>query len=242
MVKVGEGKASCGQVTAMTLGLPSTTAVPATRARLPKDGFYRHANMTARLRRRFTDEVESFVMLAQISQSSTGITAGDSVTAIYVMGVELKQDRLPIEVLEHIARVYGEQSRQRARLLFVCVRRDVCTLAVFRSANVAQGLMEGRVYAGEPEEASRIHVRLDPLNLDAAWNAMCAQIILGDTNPERVDHRIAVKHRMVELTREIERLQKAHNRTRQIVKRNELWNQLQEARLKRKNLECDNLT
>ncbi|MBW3088077.1 DUF4391 domain-containing protein [Bifidobacterium sp. 82T24] len=230
------GIASCGQVTAVTLGLPSTTAVSASRARLPKEGFYRNTNITARLRQRFVDEVEAFTMLAQISQRSTGIPAGETVTAIYVMGLEQRSDRLPVEIMEHIARSYDEQSRHRARILFVCVRQDICTLAVFRNANVVQGLMEGRVYCGEPMAASRIHIGLDSANMDATWDAICAQLVLGSANPEHVDRRIAAKHKAAELAKEIERLRKAHNRTRQIAKRNELWNKVQELRAELKEL------
>lgn len=229
----------CGPISATDMGLPSTTAVPAGRGHLPKEGFYRNMDVPAALRRRFVSEVESFVMLAQVNERSTGIPAGKTVNNIFVLGIETKTEKPPIQVMEHIARFYGEQTGYKTRILFLCTYEGECTLAVFRNANVAQGLMEGHVYTVENVNFTQESVHLDEHDLDHAWDAVCAQVILDDPNPEQVDHRIAVDNRIKALTKEIDRLTKAHAKARQIAKRNTLWNQLRQARLELKELETD---
>ncbi|KAA8820636.1 DUF4391 domain-containing protein [Bifidobacterium rousetti] len=235
------GIESCGPVTALTLGLPSTTAIPAGRGRLPKEGFYRNAHVTARLRRRFVDDVTTFVMLAQINERSTGIPAGVTVQQIYVLGVDANTTTPDTAMLEHLARYFDEQSKHHARILFAWIHGDDVTLAVYRNANVREGLAEGAVYTGDTDFAAAVSIRLDGSDLDIAWDAICARIILGGDEPAHLDRRIAVKRRFAELDKEIVRLTKAHAKAAQIVRRNELWNQLQEARSKRREMERDTL-
>ena len=50
------GIESCGPVTALTLGLPSTTAVMHPRGRLTKERFYTNTKVGKRLRQHFIEE------------------------------------------------------------------------------------------------------------------------------------------------------------------------------------------
>lgn len=229
----------CGPVSAISMGLPSITAVPAGRGHLSKEGFYRGMDAPAALRRRFTQDVVSFTMLAQINERSTGIPASETVNTIFVLGIETKTEKPPVQVMEHIARYYGERTDYKTRILFVCTFAGECTLAVFRNANVSQGLMEGGVYAAENVNFTQESIHLDERDLGHTWDAICAQVILNDANPEQVDHRIAVDSKRKALLAEIDRLEKAHDKTRQIAKRNDLWSRLRLARLHLKELEGD---
>lgn len=111
----------CGMISAIDMGLPSTTAIPIKRGRLPKEGFYRNMNVPASLRRKFIQDVESFVMLAQINEQSTGIPSGEAVNTIFVLGIESKTEQLPIQIMEHIARFQGGTHRlQDASSVPVC--------------------------------------------------------------------------------------------------------------------------
>lgn len=229
----------CGPVSALDMGLPSTTAVPAGRGHLTKEGFYRGMDAPAALRRRFVDEVESFTMLAQINERSTGIPSNETTTTIFVLGIETKTEKPPVQVMEHIARFYGEQTGYKTRILFLCTCAGECTLAVFRNANVAQGLMEGHIYTAENVNFAQESVQLDEHDLGHTWDAICSQVILNDMNPERVDHRIVIENKKKTLRAEITKLESAHAKARQIAKRNELWNKLRLARLKLESLEAE---
>ncbi|KAB8287101.1 hypothetical protein DSM100688_1876 [Bifidobacterium ramosum] len=226
----------CGPISALDMGLPSTTAVPAGRGHLTKEGFYRGMDASAALRRRFVDDVESFTMLAQINERSTGIPSSETVSTIFVLGIETKTEKPPVQVMEHIARFYGEQTGYKTRILFLCTCAGECTLAVFRNANVNQGLAEGHIYTVENVNFTQESIQLDEHDLGRAWDAICSQVILNDANPNQVDHRIAVDAKKKALRAEIAKLESAHAKTRQIAKRNDLWNKLRLARFQLKEL------
>ena len=82
-------------LTATMLGLPSITAVPANKGRLPKEAFYQGLEITVRLKRQFIDDIESLTMLALIRSKETGIPDGKHVREISVIEVKLKGERLP---------------------------------------------------------------------------------------------------------------------------------------------------
>ena len=82
------GIESCGPVTALTLGLPSTTAVMHPRGRLAKERFYTNTKVGKRLRQHFIEDIDSITMLAVIREQETGIPAGPLTNEINVIGLE----------------------------------------------------------------------------------------------------------------------------------------------------------
>ena len=81
------GIESCGPVTALTLGLPSTTAVTHPRGRLAKERFYTNTSVDKRLQRHFIEDIDSITMLAVIREQETGIPAGRTTREINVIGL-----------------------------------------------------------------------------------------------------------------------------------------------------------
>ena len=72
------GIESCGPVTALTLGLPSTTAVMHPRGRLTKERFYTNTKVGKRLRQHFIEDIDSITMLRRNPRAGdrhTGRTA-----------------------------------------------------------------------------------------------------------------------------------------------------------------------
>lgn len=177
------GIESCGPVTALTLGLPSTTAVMHPRGRLAKERFYTNTKVGKRLRQHFIEDIDSITMLAVIREQETGIPAGPFTNEINVIGLEQSTEHPPLEVMEHIARTRDELTHHRSRILFVCVNGSMTRFAVFRNANVAEGLMEGSVHMGEPVECESALIRLSGTNLDTVWESLCAETILSSSDP-----------------------------------------------------------
>ena len=202
------GIESCGPVTALTLGLPSTTAVMHPRGRLAKERFYTNTKVGKRLRQHFIEDIDSITMLAVIREQETGLPAGPFT----------------------IARTRDELTHHRSRILFVCVNGSMTRFAVFRNANVAEGLMEGSVHMGEPVECESALIRLSGTNLDTVWESLCAETILSSSDPTRVDRRIVSRTRIMRLIKEIDQLERRHARTVQIGQRNRLWDDLQAKR------------
>lgn len=224
------GIESCGPVTALTLGLPSTTAVMHPRGRLAKERFYTNTKVGKRLRQHFIEDIDSITMLAVIREQETGIPAGPFTNEINVIGLEQSTEHPPLEVMEHIARTRDELTHHRSRILFVCVNGSMTKFAVFRNANVAEGLMEGSVHMGEPVECESALIRLSGTNLDTVWESLCAETILSSSDPTRVDRRIVSRTRIMRLIKEIDQLERRHARTVQIGQRNRLWDDLQAKR------------
>ena len=181
-------------LTATMLGLPSITAVPANKGRLPKEAFYQGLEITVRLKRQFIDDIESLTMLALIRSKETGIPDGTGYKT-----------------------------------------------AVFRNANVNEGIHEGRLYVSEPHSLNKSGIRIAGTDLEQVWDSLCSQTALNDETPKNVDQRIAIRERIMKLSAEQQRLKTAHAKARQIGRRNELWNQLRKVadeldRLKRREI------
>lgn len=130
-------------LTATMLGLPSITAVPANKGRLPKEAFYQGLEITVRLKRQFIDDIESLTMLALIRSKETGIPDGKHVREISVIEVKLKGERLPAAVLEQFARFRDDMTHHAVKVLYVIPDGTGYKTAVFRNANVNEGIHEG---------------------------------------------------------------------------------------------------
>lgn len=213
-------------LTTTMLGLPSTTAVPPGKGRLTKEAFYRGMGLTSRLKRQFVEGIDSLTMIAVIRTKETGIPEGDRVREISVIEVQPKEDCLPLAVLEAFARFRDDNTRHSAKVLYIIPDGYGFKTAVFRNANVKAGNAEGRVYVSEHRTLNGSGVVLNGSNLDQVWDSLCAQTALNDATPSQVDRRIAIQERIIRLRKEQQRLEAAHARTRQITKRNELWQQL----------------
>lgn len=116
----------------------------ASEGRLTKERFYTNTKVGKRLRQHFIEDIDSITMLAVIREQETGIPAGPLTNEINVIGLEQSTEHPPLEVMEHIARTRDELTRHRSRILFVCMNGSMTKFAVFRNANVAEGLTEAR--------------------------------------------------------------------------------------------------
>ncbi|HJB04934.1 DUF4391 domain-containing protein [Bifidobacterium longum] len=215
-------------LTAGVLGLPSVTAVPASKGRLPKEAFYQGLEITAGLKRQFVDDIESLTMLAVIRSKETGIPEGRHVREISVIEVKLKGERLPSAVLERFSRFRDDMTHHAVKVLYVIPDGTGYKTAVFRNANVNAGIHEGRLYVSDPRSLDGSGIRLVGSNLEQVWDSLCSQTVLNDETCGNVDQRIAVRERIMRLSAEQQRLETAHAKARQISRRNELWNQLRE--------------
>lgn len=224
-------------LTATMLGLPSTTAVPLDKGRLSKEAFYRGMELTSQLKRQFVESIGSLTMLAVIRTRETGIPEGNQVREISVIEIRLKEDRLPLAVMEGFARFRDDRTRHSAKVLYIIPDGDGFKTAVFRNANVKAGNTEGRVYVSEHRPLNGSGVVLNGSNLNQVWDSLCAQTALNDATPVQVDRRIATQKRITKLRKERQRLETAHAKAKQISKRNELWNQLQDVTHQLKSLQ-----
>ena len=183
------------------LGLPSTTEVG---RHLPKEAFYRNLKLDARTRDEFVHLIESITIANSIKPSTANVDDGASVHEIMVLDVRLKGDTQPMRAIEAIAATNPHK-------------------LVFRTEPA------GNTYV--LRKGLRSSDALDSLTLwgktlDAAWDSICAQVIFGDADGTDIVGRIELTAKRATLESEIEKLDAACRKARQINRRNELFAQL----------------
>ena len=129
--------ASCGSVSALTLGLPNSSAVPAEKATLPKGLFMARIPVSAKTKQRLANDIETITMLSLLRPSNTRLAVGTRIPEVLAIGLRLhaKNAAIPTDIVELIA------MQRKSGIVFVCVRdadfegtkRQECAFAVRRA-------------------------------------------------------------------------------------------------------------
>lgn len=154
----GAQAAHCGSVSAISLGLPVSTAIPEAKGTLPKALFVGKAPISGKLKQRLVNEIESITMLALARSANTGLADGKLIPEVLVIGLKLtaKATGIPNEVIDLIA------GQRKSGIVFVCVRdvpfegstREECAFAVRRAIPGRAGHTPiYQVYAGDWQPA-----------------------------------------------------------------------------------------
>ncbi|EPD76918.1 hypothetical protein HMPREF1482_00705 [Bifidobacterium breve HPH0326] len=114
----GAQASHCGSVSAISLGLPVSTAIPEAKGILPKALFVGKAPISGKLKQRFVNEIESITMLALARSANTGLADGKLIPEVLIIGLKLtaKATEIPSEVIELIA------GQRKSGIVFACVR------------------------------------------------------------------------------------------------------------------------
>jgi len=191
------------------LGLPSTTEVDRI---LPKKAFYEHLQLDSATRRSFVDDIESITVRNSVKPQTTGIPAGASVQEVLVLEVALKGKTVPEAALAAIARSNPH------RLLFVCTRGDEACLSVLLDTLVV----------GQWQDAAEITLKLDPTNMDRAWDVMASEAVYGDEGraDETVEERHATDEKIERLKERLAKVEARHRKEKQFARRNRLFDEV----------------
>ena len=226
--------ASCGSVSATTLGLPNSTAIPAEKARLPKGLFVAKIPVSTKTKQRLANDIESITMLSLLQARNIGLAAGTRVPEILVIGLRLHEPNaaVPADIVELIA------MQRKSVMLFVCVRdadfegttRQECAFAVRRALPVRAGhTTTSKVFASDWQPAGEATLNAtDPAvdSMDALWESLCSQVILDDPSPIDVNTRLARRMQIAQLTAQVDKLTRDHQRAKNPEQRNEIYAKL----------------
>ena len=230
--------ASCGSVSATTLGLPNSTAIPAEKARLPKGLFVAKIPVSAKTKQRLANDIESITMLSLLQARNTKLAAGTRVPEILVIGLRLHEPNaaVPTDIVELIA------MQRKSGMLFVCVRdtdfegttRQECAFAVRRSLPARAGhTTTSKIFVSDWKPAGEATLEAaDPAvdSVDALWESFCSQVILDDPSPVDLDARLARRMQIARLTTQIDKLTRDHQRAKDAEQRNEIYAKLHRMR------------
>ena len=88
--------ASCGSVSAITLGLPNSTAIPAEKKRrCRKVCSVAKIPVSAKTKQRLANDIESITMLSLLQARNTKLAAGTRVPEILVIGLRFCTNQTP---------------------------------------------------------------------------------------------------------------------------------------------------
>ena len=231
----GAQAAHCGSVSAISLGLPVSTAIPEAKGTLPKALFVGKAPISGKLKQRLVNEIESITMLALARSANTGLADGKLIPEVLVIGLKLtaKATGIPNEVIDLIA------GQRKSGIVFVCVRdvpfegstREECAFAVRRAIPGRAGHTPiYQVYAGDWQPAGEAQLELAGSTIDELWASLCSQTILGTPEVENLDARIIRHTEIARLESEVDKLTRDHQRVKNPAQRNEIYAKLHKPR------------
>ena len=226
--------ASCGSVSALTLGLPNSTVVPADKATLPKGLFVAKIPVSAKTKQRLANDIETITMLSLLQSRNTGLAAGTRVPEILVIGLRLHGLNAPVptDIVELIA------MQRKSGMLFVCVRdadfegttRQECAFVVRRALPARAGhTTTSKVFISEWKPAGETTLDVsDPTvdSVDALWESLCSQVILDGPSPIDLNARLARRMQIAHLTAQVDKLARDHQRAKNPEQRNEIYAKL----------------
>lgn len=230
--------ASCGSVSALTLGLPNSSAIPAEKATLPKGLFVARIPVSAKTKQRLANDIETITMLSLLRPSNTRLAVRTRIPEVLAIGLRLhaKNAAIPTDIVELIA------MQRKSGIVFVCVRdadfegtkRQECAFAVRRVLPGRAGHTPTfKVFVSDWKPAGEAMLDIgNPAvdSIDALWESLCSQVMLGSASPTALDARMTRRMQAAQLAEQIDKLTRDHQRAKNPEQRNEIFTKLHKAK------------
>ena len=186
------------------LNLPKSTELS---KQLPKKAIYEKFNMNTAAKDKFDTDISRINIVAEISPNTVNIAKGETVSAIYVLQVILKQKEFDNRTISQISKLIEQN------MLLVLDCDGERKLAIHHTKLIQSDWT--------PIEACS--VSLTGLNLDTVWENLITQV--GSIEVEQghsLDEQIAADEKRAKLEKEIARLEKQARNEKQPKKKFEL--------------------
>ena len=235
--------AHCGEVSALTLGLPASAAIPEQKGTLPKGLFVAKAPVSSKLKQRLVNDIASITMLALLRPANTAMGAGSGkMPEVLVIGLRVNTPGIPVEVIDLIA------GQRKSGIVFVCVRnvefegamREEACFVVRRPLSERSGhapTFHEFASAWIPSGEALLEIADAAATTDDLWDSLCSQVIFGSTDFADLDARIVRASRIAQLRTQIAKLEGDHARAKTQERRNEAHAKLRKARAQLESLE-----
>ena len=186
------------------LGLPKSTELS---KQLPKKAIYEKFNMNTAAKEKFDADISRINIVAEISPNTVSIEKGETVSAIYVLQVILKQKEFDSRTISQISKLIDRN------MLLVLDCDGERKLAIHHTKLLQTDWMPS-------DDCS---VALTGLNLDTVWENLITQV--GSIEIEQghsLEEQIAADEQKAKLEKEIARLEKQARNEKQPKKKFEL--------------------
>ena len=216
-------EAHCGTLSALTLALPRSCAVPESRGTLPKGMFVAKVAVSAKTKQHLIHAIDGITMLAILRAANTGVEQGRRIPEVLVIGLRLADgiEEAPHDIVELI------QAQRKSGIVFVCVRNVEFEGAMREEAC----FVVRRPLSERSGHAPTFH------EFDDLWDSLCSQVIFGSTDFADLDARIVRASRIAQLRTQIAKLEGDHARAKTQERRNEAHAKLRKARAQLESLE-----
>ena len=205
-------------------GLPRTTMF---NKRIPKEKFYENLQVDSRTKSSFVEQIKTIYWRNKIAPDTTNLAAGSTVTEIEVFEIKLKTSFLDEGVLRQIDRDIPYHI-----LFLLQYENKYQTWIAYKEASSAKAAFKvGRYYHTDWLDSEELPLRLEGLNMDAAYENFVYQVA-GEALPKReneslqdaVEKAEAIKN----LNKQIEALQAKIRREKQLNVQVKLNSELKE--------------
>ena len=219
-------EAHCGTLSALTLALPRSCAVPESRGTLPKGMFVAKVAVSAKTKQHLIHAIDGITMLAILRAANTGVEQGRRIPEVLVIGLRLADgiEEAPHDIVELI------QAQRKSGIVFVCVRNVEFEGAMREEACfvVRRPLSERSGHAPTFHEFASAWIPSGEALLEIADAA---------ATTDDLDARIVRASRIAQLRTQIAKLEGDHARAKTQERRNEAHAKLRKARAQLESLE-----
>ena len=194
------------------LGLPKSTEL---LRQLPKKAIYEKFNMNTAAKEKFDADISRINIVAEISPNTVSIENGETVSAIYVLQVILKQKEFDSRTISQISKLIDQN------MLLVLDFDGERKLAIHHT----------KLIQSDWKPSDDCLVSLTGLNLDTVWENLITQV--GGIEIEQghsLDEQIASDEQKAKLEKEIARLERQARNEKQPKKKFELVQMIKKLR------------
>ena len=199
------------------LKFPRTTIVGKP---VPKNAFYKHLEVNAKIKQHFVDDVVSIHWLYKLAPSTINVEDGKQVHEIVVFSASLKSKDCPNDVFLFIDR------NMPRHVVFILEYEDrYKVLLNYKAWKDGQNSQFDiiKTFATDWLTAERLLLTLEGQNMDALYEAMAGQISdFGTTKAEDTKRIVELEGLIDKAKREVDSLQKRIRNERQLNRQMEL--------------------
>lgn len=203
------------------LGFPQTTEF---NKRIPKQKFYENIDVSPALKRAFVEQIKLIHWRNKLAESTLNIAPGQAVTEIEVIEIKLTQPQLDEAVLRQIDKEIPYH------ILFVLsYGNKVQAWTGYKEAAESgkKAFKVNKYYHTEWMLEDELILDIEGLNMDAVWDNFIIQV--GGVELEQgndLAEQIELDDRKVQLTKDIEKLEKQARSEKQPNKKFQLAQQV----------------
>ena len=187
---------------------------------VPKNAFYKHLEVNAKMKQHFVDDVDSINWLYKIAPSTVNVADGKSVHEIVVFSVGLKSKKCPDDVF-----IFIDQKLPRHVVFILEYEGRYKVLLNYKEWKEGQAdqFKIVKTFATEWLDADQLSLSLEGQTMDAVYEAMAGQVSgFGTTNAQDTKRIVELEALITKGKKDVDALQKKIRNERQLNRQMEM--------------------